>query len=99
MSEGSLDEFAKLKLGVQSDIFRPGRPVRPVRRMQGPGWNGLLQEADDVRPDRKGNTRRVVLCANHNDPYVSLSLYLDPQELTPKQKYYERLFTSLRFGQ
>ena len=96
MSEGSLDEFAKLKLGVQSDIFGP---VGPVSTMQGPGWNGLLQEADDVRPDRKGNTRRVVLCANHNDPYVSLSLYLDPQELTPKQKYYERLFTSLRFGQ
>jgi hypothetical protein len=96
MREGSLEDFAKLKLDAQRDIFRP---VGPSRKIQGPGWEGLLQDADDIRPGRTENTRRVVLCANHKDRYVSLSLYLDPREFTPRQKYYERVFTSLRFGQ
>lgn len=96
MNEGALDEFAKSKFGVQSDFFGP---VGPARKMQGPGWNGLLQEADHVGPDRKESTRRVVLCANHDNLYVSLSLYLDHQDLASRQKYYERLLTSLRFGE
>ena len=94
MSEGSLEEFARLKLGAQSEVFDPSGPFRKV---EGPGWNGLIQETDDARPDRGENTRRVVLFANHGDLYVSLSLYVDPQEFVPRQKYYERLFTSVRF--
>jgi hypothetical protein len=90
----SLEDFARSKFEAQPDIFRA---AGPAKTMEGPGWRGLLQEADDIREGRPEETRRVVLCAVHDDLYVALALYLNPAELTPKRQYYERLFTSLRF--
>jgi len=94
LSEGSLEEFAKMKFGVQPEIFGP---VGSVRTLDGPGWTGLVQEAVDIRPDRKDDTRRLMLCAGHGDLYVSLTLYADPQEPEARRQYFERIFTSLRF--
>lgn len=90
----SLEEFAKSKFEAQPETFRG---AGPAKKMEGPGWQGLVQEADDIREGRKDQTRRVVLCAVHGDLHVALALYLDPKEFTPKQAYYERLFSSLRF--
>jgi len=90
----SLEEFAKSKFEAQPETFRG---AGPAKKMEGPGWQGLLQEADDINEGRKHETRRVVLCAVHGDLYAALALYLEPKEFTPKQAYYERLFSSLRF--
>ena len=94
LSEGSFQEFASMKFGVQPEIFGP---VGSVRTLDGPGWTGLVQEAVDIRPERKDDTRRLMLCTGHGDLYVSLTLYADPQELEARRQYYERIFTSLRF--
>lgn len=95
MNGGSLERFAEMKFGAQPEIFGA---AGSARRLQGPGWEGLLQEAEDVRPGRTEDTRRVLLCARHDDVYVSLALYLERREFTARRDYYERLFTSLRFG-
>jgi hypothetical protein len=42
---------------------------------------------------------RRILCAKHEGLYVSLALYVDPEELAEHETDYERLFTSLRFGE
>lgn len=94
MSEGSFEEFAKMKFGVQPEIFQA---VGPAKALDGPGWTGLEQEATDIRPNRKDDTRRLMFCAGHGDRYVSLTLYADAPELDARRQYYERIFTSLRF--
>jgi hypothetical protein len=94
MGEGSLEEFARLKFGVQPEIFEP---VGSERKLAGPGWTGLVQEAADKRPGHKDETRRLMLCAGHGDLYVSLTLFADADQLEGKRQYYERIFTSLHF--
>jgi hypothetical protein len=89
-----LEEFAKAKFESQPEIFRAAGPAKP---MEGPGWKGLIQEADDTREGRPVETRRIVLCAVHGELFVALSLYAEQKELTQKREYYDRLFTSLRF--
>jgi len=83
-----------MKFGVQPEIFGP---VGSVRTLDGPGWTGLVQEAADIRPERKDDTRRLMLCTGHGALYVSLTLYADAQELEARRQYYERIFSSLRF--
>lgn len=94
MPEGTLEEFAELKFGVQPEIFKAIGPTRP---MTGVGWTGVVQEAETVQDGQ--HALRRILCAKHEGLYVSLALYVDPQELAEHEKDYERLFTSLRFGE
>jgi hypothetical protein len=92
MREGTLQEFADLKFGVQPEVFKP---IGTVRALEGPGWTGLVQDAET--PQDEGRTRRRILCARHGGLYMSLALYLDAKELAAPDMDYERLFTSLRF--
>jgi hypothetical protein len=92
MTEGTLQEFAELKFGVQPEIFKP---LGPPRTLDGAGWTGLVQDAEAIQDS--GHTRRRILCARHGNLYVSLALYLDAQELAAPVVDYDRLFTSLRF--
>lgn len=94
MPEGALEDFAEAKFGVQAEIFKPIGPARP---MTGVGWSGLVQEAETEQEGQRA--RRRILCARHESLYVSLALYVDPTELAEHEKDYERLFTSLRFGE
>jgi hypothetical protein len=92
MPEGTLREFAELRFGLQRELFEP---LGPARILEGVGWSGLVQEAE-----ANGNgerARRRILCARHENLYVSLALYVDPKELAAPDLDYERLFTSLRF--
>ena len=94
MSEGTLQDFAQMKFGVQSELFKPlGAP----RSMDGVGWNGLLQDAEATEGVERA--RRRMLCAQHGTLYVSLALYVDPMELAGSEAVYDRVFTSLRFGE
>jgi hypothetical protein len=92
MHDGTLEEFAEAKFGVQPDVFKPLGPPRPL---QGEGWSGLVQEAETIQD--AGQTRRRILCAKHDSLYVSLALYADAKVLAEPDVDYERLFTSLRF--
>jgi hypothetical protein len=85
----SLDAFAAIKFGVMANLFKP---IGSARDMTGAGWKGLLQEGQD----REGG-RRIILCANRDDTYVSLTLYLDKAGVA-KRDSYGRLFESLQFG-
>ena len=89
---GALREFAMLKFGAHSELFRACEPPRPV---EGPGWTGLFEQADDVRAEREGATRRMVLCASGGTLYVSLSLYLDSDDFVQRRRHYETIFSSL----
>jgi hypothetical protein len=95
MPEGTLQEFAELKFGVQAELFTP---LGPARSLDGVGWSGLVQDAEAQRGEDR--TRRRILCAKEKDKdlFVSLALYLDARELSAPEMDYERLFTSLRFG-
>lgn len=94
MPEGTLEEFAEMKLGVQPEIFKAIGPTRP---MTGVGWSGVVQEAEATQDGQRALRR--ILCAKHESLYVSLALYVDPGELAEHEKDYERLFSSLRFGE
>jgi hypothetical protein len=96
MAEGSLEKFAELKFAVQSEMFKA---QGSNRRMEGPGWNGLVQEAETLEVQGGKHARRLMLCAAHAERYVSLTLYMDEDELTENAKDYERIFSSLRFGE
>lgn len=90
-----LESFAESRFSVQSDTFkRLGRPTA----LAGPNWQGLIEEADDTAPDRKENTRRVVLCAKRGDLFVTIALYMDPDEWATGRATYDRLLRSLRFA-
>ena len=92
MHDGTLQEFAELKFGAESEIFKP---LGPARAMEGVGWSGLVQEAEAAANGERA--RRRILCAQHGDLYVGLALYLDANELAAPDEDYERLFSSLRF--
>ena len=94
MPNGTLQDFAALKFGVQPELFKA---LGPARSIDGDGWSGLLQEADAAEGEERA--RRRILCAQHGMLYVSLALYVDPKELAESAAVYERLFTSLRFGE
>ncbi len=96
MAEGSLETFAEVKFAVQSEMFRA---LGSNRKMEGPGWNGLIQEAETLEVQGGKHARRLMLCAAHAKRYVSLTLYMDEGELTENAKDYERIFSSLRFGE
>jgi hypothetical protein len=96
MAEGSLQKFAELKFGVQPELFKA---VGPTRTLDGPGWNGLVQEAETLEIQHGKHARRLMLCAGHASRYVSLTIYLDDDELTQNGKEYERILASLRFGE
>lgn len=96
MAAGSLEEFAEMKFAVQAELFRV---LGPTRTMEGPGWKGLVQEAETLEAPGGKHARRLMLCACHEHRYVSLTLYLDSDELAQNGKEYERIFTSLRFGE
>lgn len=87
---GTLEDFAAFRFAVQAEVFAPVGPAVPLR---GSGWNGLLQEAED-----KEKARRVLLCANSGDVFVTLSLYTSSAEYLARRSHYGRLFTSLEFG-
>jgi hypothetical protein len=92
MDGGTLREFADQRFALQRELFAP---IGAERTLDGVGWNGLVQEAE-----ANGNgeqARRRMLCARHENLYVSLDLYVDPKELVASGVDYERLFTSLRF--
>ena len=67
--------------------------------MEGPGWKGLVQEAETVETEGGKHASRLMLGAGHGHRYVSLTLYLEPDELKQNGKDYERIFTSLRFDE
>jgi hypothetical protein len=90
----SLEAFARLRFGVQADLFTR---IETPHGVAGDGWQGLLEEADDLTPSRKENTRRVLLCAKRNDLFVTVALYLEPQEWAKRRTQYDRIFESLRF--
>ena len=94
MPEGSLQEFAVQRFAVQSELFNVVGPPRPV---EGPGWTGLMQDADTSEGGQ--HARRRILCARHDAGYVSLTLYVDPKELAEHEPEYARLFSSLRFSE
>jgi hypothetical protein len=96
MAEGALDRFAELKFAVQPEVFRA---LGPTKKMEGSGWNGLVQEAETLETEGGKHARRLMLCAAHGERYVSLTLYLDSDELTHNGKEYERILASLRFGE
>lgn len=96
MNEGSLEQFAEMKFAAQADLFKA---LGPARSMEGPDWKGLVQEAETIRTEGGKHARRLMLCAGRNSRYVSLTLYLEPDELAGNGTYYERIFTSLRFGE
>lgn len=92
MQGGTLREFAELKFGAEPEIFKP---LAPARTMEGVGWSGLVQEAEAAASGERA--RKRILCAKHEDLYVSLALYIDANELAAPDEDYERLFSSLRF--
>jgi hypothetical protein len=92
MPEGTLQDFAEQKFGVQSETFRP---LGPARSLEGVGWSGLVQEAEAAQGEERA--RRRILCARHENLYVSLALYNDPRDEALPEKDCERLFASLRF--
>lgn len=94
MPEGTLEDFAAIKFGVQSEIFKAIGPTRPIT---GVGWSGVVQDAETTQDGQRALRR--ILCAKHDKLYVSLALYVDPGELAEHEKDYERLFSSLRFGE
>ncbi len=96
MDAGFLRQFADMKFSAQADLFRA---LGSARQMDGPGWQGLVQEAETIRTEGGKHARRLMLCAGRNSRYVSLTLYLEPDELAENGTYYERIFTSLRFGE
>jgi hypothetical protein len=92
MPDSTLRDFAEQKFAVQPELFKP---LGPARAMDGPGWSGLVQDAEATQGGDR--VRRRILCAKREGLYVSLALYLDPKELAAPDVDYERLFTSLRF--
>ncbi len=92
MQGGTLGEFAELKFGAQPEIFKP---LGPARAIEGVGWSGLVQEAETAANGER--VRRRILCAQHEDLYVSLALYTDAKDLAAPDEDYERIFGSLRF--
>jgi hypothetical protein len=93
MPAGTLKDFAEAKFGVQPELFKA---LGAARSVEGVGWSGLLQEAE--AHEGVEHARRRILCAQHEALYVSLALYLDPKELSGAEDVYERIFSSLRFG-
>jgi hypothetical protein len=93
MAEGTLQDFAEQRFGVQPEIFKP---VGPARTLDGVGWSGLVQEAEAAQGVE--HARRRILCAKHEHRYVSLALYTDPNEHALPDEDCERLFKSLRFA-
>ena len=91
-TRGSLDELVEAKLAADADTFPA---LGPRVEKAGRNWTGIRHEADDVRPDREVDTRRVVVCAARGDLYVTLSLYLDPDEFSADRATYERVLGSL----
>jgi hypothetical protein len=87
---GSLDDFSVVKFSVQSELFKG---LSPARDFSGSNWKGLLQEAQD-----KAGERRVIVCANSGDFYVSLSLYVTSKDFIARRAFYERLFKSVQFS-
>ncbi len=96
MPEGSLESFAEMKFAVQGELFKALGPVRPLT---GPGWNGLVQEAETLETQGGKHARRLMLCAVHENRYVSLTLFLESDELAQNGGDYERILGSLRFGE
>jgi hypothetical protein len=94
MTEGTLKDFADAKFGVQPELFKP---LGAARSVEGVGWSGLQQEAE--AHEGVEHARRRILCAQHGSLYVSLALYVDPKELSGAENLYERIFSSLRFGE
>jgi len=94
MTEGTLRDFADLKFAVQAEVFAP---VGETRALDGPGWSGLVQEAKTTQPQEERLASRVMLCAGRGHRYVTLTLYIDTEDLARDRKHYERIFTSLRF--
>lgn len=92
MPEGTLQAFADQKFPVQREIFKP---LGPPHSIEGEGWHGLVEDADAAEGGEKA--RRRMLCAQHGDLFVSLTLYIDPSELAGPDGDYERAFSSLRF--
>lgn len=92
MPEGTLSAFADQKFAMQREIFRP---LGPPHAIDGEGWHGLVEDADAAEGGERA--RRRMLCAQHGDLFVSLSLYIDPSELAGPDGDYGRVFSSLRF--
>jgi len=92
MSDGTLQAFAEQKFAVQREIFKP---VGAPHGIEGDGWRGLIEDADAAEGGERA--RRRMLCAQHGDLFVSLTLYIDPSELAGPDGDYGRVFTSLRF--
>lgn len=92
MPEGTLQAFADQKFAVQREIFKP---LGTARAIEGAGWHGLIEDADAAEGGERA--RRRMLCAQHGDLFVSLTLYVDPSELAGPDGDYGRVFTSLRF--
>jgi hypothetical protein len=92
MHSATLREFAELKFGAEPEMFKP---LGPARTMEGVGWSGLVLEAEAGANGERA--RKRILCAKHEDLYVSLALHIDAGELAAPGEDYERLFRSLRF--
>jgi hypothetical protein len=92
MAEGTLQDFADQKFGVQREIFRP---IGPAHALEGVGWSGLVEDAEAAQGEERA--RRRILCARHENMFVSLTLYNDPRDEALPEKDCERLFASLRF--
>lgn len=92
MPDGSLQSFADEKFSVQRELFKP---LGPPRAIEGEGWHGLVEDADAAEGGEKA--RRRMLCAQHGDLLVTLTLYIAPGELGGPDGEYERVFSSLRF--
>lgn len=88
----TLQDFAEVKFTADENFTSRG----PAREVEGPGWTGLIEEADDSRLTRKEDTRRVVLCAARGSLFISVSLYLDPKEYEARMSRYSRLMASLK---
>lgn len=94
MPEGSLEEFADFKFSVQAEIFKATGPKRPLN---GVGWTGIVQDAEATEHGERALRR--ILCARHEQLFVSLALYVEPTELAEHAPDYERLLNSLRFAE
>ncbi len=86
---GTLEDFAAFRFAVQAETFAPAGPAVELR---GAGWRGLIQEAED-----KEKARRILLCANSGEVFVTLSLYTTSADYFARRPHYGRFFTSLTF--
>ena len=90
----TLTQFATARMSVDRTIFPT---ASPLERLTGTGWEAITENSLGRVPGEQRLTQRRMLCAQHGQLFISLTLYSSPSEYKRNRNTYEAILTSLRF--